>query len=198
MGPLPADSNGYVTFGCLNNFGKINSSMLEVWKKILSSVPGSRLIVLPPKGKTARWLLDNLQTDPARLECLPRQDRLEYLALYHRIDLALDPFPYTGHTTTLDGLWMGAPVVTLSGPTVASRGSLSILSNLGLQELAVTTQDDYAALAINLANDLPRLRELRASLRHRIEHSVLTNADNFARQTESAYRSMWQQWLAKP
>ena len=195
LNPLPADLNGHVTFGCLNNFGKVNTQLLEVWRKILLSVPHSHLLLLPPKGKTTTWLLDNLQIDPARVECLPRQNHRDYLALYNRIDLALDPFPYTGHTTTLDGLWMGVPVVTLAGLTVASRGSLSILSNLGLQELAATTKDGYVALAVDLANQLPRLREMRARLRQRIEQSILMDSNRFARQAESAYRIMWKKWI---
>lgn len=198
VNPLPADSNGYVTFGCLNSFGKINAGVFEVWKKILLAVPRSRLIVQPPKGKAVTWLLEKLQVEPARVECVPRQSRQQYLALYNRIDLALDSFPYTGHTTTQDGLWMGVPLVTLVGSTVASRGSFSVLSNLGLPELAVTTKDDYVALAINLANDLPRLESLRAGLRERMERSILMDADRFAQRAESAYRMAWQKWCETP
>lgn len=194
VGPLPADSNGLVTFGCLNNFGKINAGVLEMWREILLAVPHSRIIILPPKGKTIAWLLEKLQVQPGRVECLSRQSRQPYMALYNRIDLALDPSPYTGHTTTLDGLWMGVPLVTLAGSTLASRGSLSILTNLGLQELAVTTKSSYVTLATNLANDLPRLRELRSGLRGRMERSILMDADGFTRQAESAYRMMWQKW----
>jgi protein O-GlcNAc transferase len=135
-----------------------------------------------------------LQVEPERLECLPRQTRQQYMALYNRIDLALDPFPYTGHTTTLDGLWMGVPLVTLAGSTVASRGSLSILSNLGLPELAVMTKEEYVKLATRLANDLPRLRGLRSGMRERMEKSVLMDAKRFALQVESAYRQMWEKW----
>lgn len=194
---LPADINGHVTFGCLNNFGKINTKTLEMWRDILAMVPDARLIILPPKGKTIPWLLKILRVEAHRVECLPRQPHQQYLTLYNRIDLALDPFPYTGHTTTLDGLWMGVPLVTLVGSTVASRGSLSILTNLGLQELAASTQEDYIKLAINLAKNRPRLRELRDGLRKKMKHSVLMNAEKFTQQTESAYRMIWQQWCEK-
>lgn len=194
VGPLPADANGHVTFGCLNNFGKINAELLEMWREVLLAVPRSRLMVLPPKGKTTIWLREKLQVEPERLECLPRQTRQQYMALYNRIDLALDPFPYTGHTTTLDGLWMGVPLVTLAGSTVASRGSLSILSNLGLPELAVMTKEEYVKLATRLANDLPRLRGLRSGMRERMEKTVLMDAKRFALQVESAYRQMWEKW----
>ena len=194
VGPLPADANGYVTFGCLNNFNKVNAGVLESWREVLAAVPRSRIMLMPPKGKTIAWLVEKLNVDPARLECRPKQKPLEYLALYNQIDLALDPFPYTGHTTTLDGLWMGVPLVTRTGSTTVSRGSSSILTNLGLPELVTTTKDDYVKLAVQLANDLPRLRELRSSLRARMEKSVLMDAERCARKLEAAYRMMWGKW----
>jgi protein O-GlcNAc transferase len=194
VGPSPLDKNGYVTFGCLNGFVKVNDATLELWREILTAVPDSRLIFLPPNGKITGRVREKLGVAPARLIGLPRQSRLEYLKYYHRIDLALDPFPYTGHSTTLDGLWMGVPLVTLAGPTVVSRGSLSILSNLGLTELAVKNKTDYVALAVALAKDHGRLRELRNGLRGRLERSVLMDANRFARQAESAYRTMWHTW----
>lgn len=192
--PLPAEKNGYVTFGCLNNFAKVNDALLELWREILEAVPDSRMVLRLPKGKITARVREKLGVDPARITGLPAESRLKYLSYYHRIDLALDPFPYTGHTTTLDGLWMGVPVVTLAGPTIASRGSLSILSNLGLTELAVKSKSDYVALAVALAQDPSRLRELRAGLRGRLERSVLMDANRFARQAEAAYRSIWHKW----
>ncbi len=194
VGPLPAEKNGYITFGCLNNFSKVNASVLELWREVLAAVPDSRLVLLPPKGKTKDWALQKLRVAPERLICLPKVSRVQYLEYHNRIDLAIDPFPYTGHTTTLDGLWMGVPVVTLAGSTVASRGSLSILSNLGLTEFAVKSKSDYAALAVALSRDLPRLRNLRAELRGRLERSVLMDANRFARKAESAYRDIWRKW----
>ncbi len=194
VGPLPAEKNGYVTFGCLNNFAKVNDAVLELWRQILAATPDSRLMFMPPKGKVTGRLREKLGVAPHRLIGLPALSHLEYLKNYQRIDLALDPFPYTGHTTTLDGLWMGVPVVTLTGSTVVSRGSLSILSNLGLTEFAVKNQNDYVALAVTLSRDHARLRELRTGLRPRLESSVLMDAVRFARQTESAYRAMWHKW----
>ena len=194
--PLPAVKNGYVTFGCLNSFGKVNDSVLELWREILAAVPDSRLILRPPKGKITARVLEKLCVPPRRVIGLPHESRLKYLNYYHRIDLALDPFPYPGHSTTIDGLWMGVPVVTMPGDTIASRGSLSILSNLGLTELAAKDKSDYVALAVALACDLPRLGEMRASLRGRLERSVLMDANRFARQAESAYHTIWQKWCA--
>jgi predicted O-linked N-acetylglucosamine transferase (SPINDLY family) len=191
---LPMEKNGYATFGCLNNFAKVNDAVLEVWREILAVVPDSRLVLVPPKGKITERVREKLGVDSARLIGLPRESRLEYYKNYHYIDLALDPFPCTGGVTTLDCLWMGVPMITLAGRTAVSRGSLTILSNVGLADLAVKTKADYVALAVALARDKARLRELRAGLRERLERSVLMDTTRFARQIESAYRAIWKKW----
>ena len=196
VGPLPAENNGYVTFGCLNNFVKVNDTVLEVWREILAAVPDSRLVLVPPKGKITERVREKLGVASDRLIGLPRESRLDYLKNYHRIDLALDPFPCSGGVTTFDCLWMGVPVVTLAGATVVSRGSLSILSHVGLTELAAKNKADYVALAVALAQDTDRLRELRAGLRERLERSRLMDAKQLARQIESAYLSIWHKWCA--
>jgi predicted O-linked N-acetylglucosamine transferase (SPINDLY family) len=126
-------------------------------------------------------------------ELLPRR---EYLELYHRLDIVLDTFPYNGHTTSLDALWMGVPVVSLAGDAPVSRAGLSQLTNLGLPELVAHSEEDYVRIAAELADDFPRLAQLRATLRHRMENSVLMDAPRFARNVEAAYRSMWQTWCA--
>jgi predicted O-linked N-acetylglucosamine transferase (SPINDLY family) len=109
----------------------------------------------------------------------------------------LDPFPYGGGTTTCDALWMGVPVVSLAGPLAVGRGGLSILSNVGLADLVAHDDDQYVNLAVSLASDLSRLRELRASLRERMQASPLMDAPRFARHVEAAYRSMWQNWCVQ-
>src|SRR6185369_4366844 len=118
----------------------------------------------------------------------------EYFRLYNRIDIGLDPFPFAGGTTTCDALWMGVPVVTLSGDRPVSRAGVSILSNAGLPELIAHTHAEYVSIATDLARDLPRLVEFRRTLRPRLERSPLSNADRFATHIETAYRNMWQQW----
>jgi predicted O-linked N-acetylglucosamine transferase (SPINDLY family) len=129
-----------------------------------------------------------------RVEFADPRPRREYLELYHRVDVMLDPFPYGGHTTSLDALWMGVPVVSLAGPQIVSRAGLSQLSNLGLRELVAFSEDDYVRIAAELAADLPRLAELRSTLRSRMEASVLMDGERFARGIERAYRAMWRQW----
>ncbi len=121
----------------------------------------------------------------------------EYVRLCRQLDISLDPFPYPGHTTSLDALWMGVPVVTLSGRTAASRGGASILQNLGLPELIANNERQYIEIAANLAADVPRLKELRKTLRDRIRNSALMDEKTFARDIESAYRRIWQDYCAK-
>jgi protein O-GlcNAc transferase len=188
---LPALQAGHVTFGCLNNFCKVNQPLLKLWARVLDAVPGSRLVLLAPPGSRRQWVG---QTLGDRVDFVSRQSRERYLKYYHRIDLGLDTLPYNGHTTTLDSLWMGVPVVTLVGRTVVGRAGLSQLSNVGLAELAATTPEQFVELAAILAADLPRLAGIRRTLRDRMRASPLIDAARFARDIESAYRQMWLTW----
>ena len=135
--------------------------------------------------------------EPQRVKFVERSPREVYREFYHRIDIALDPFPYDGHTTSLDALWMGVPVVSLAGTAAVSRGGLSILVNAGLPELFAHTEEDYVRIARELAGNLPRLTALRRTLRSRMESSVLMDAPRFARSIETAYRTMWRRWCAE-
>ncbi len=122
---------------------------------------------------------------------------LAYLALYAEVDVILDAFPWTGHTTTCDALWMGVPVLTLRGTRHAGRMAASVLTAVGLTELIADTPDAFVARAVALAGDLPRLTRMRAALREQTSGSTLCDAPSFTRQLESAYRTMWQKWCMK-
>jgi len=199
VGDSPVQQNGRVTFGSLNNFCKVNDPMLQLWARVLHGVEGSRLILLSHGGSHRAHTFEVLAKagiDRARIEFATPRARPKYLELYRQLDIVLDPFPYNGHTTSLDALWMGVPVVTLAGETAVSRAGLSQLSNLGLPELIAFTEDDYVAKAIHLAHDPTRLTELRRTLRGRMEASVLMDAPRFARSIENAYRTMWRKWCA--
>jgi protein O-GlcNAc transferase len=168
-----------------------------LWTRVLQAVPQSRLLVLVPPG----WARDHVRTTfqqagiaATRLEFADRKSRQAYFEMYQRIDLGLDPFPCNGGTTTLDAFWMGVPTLTLLGKTVVGRAGWSQLCNLGLQELAAETAEQYVALAARLAADLPRLQELRGTLRQRMERSPLMDGKRFARHMEQAYRQMWRRW----
>jgi predicted O-linked N-acetylglucosamine transferase (SPINDLY family) len=196
----PAAKTGRVTFGSLHSFAKINEPVLRLWAQVLRAVPDSRLVLQSGFGSHRQHALDILESegiDAGRVEFVPRRPRREYLELHHRLDIVLDPFPYGGHTTSLEALWMGAPVVSLVGRRPVSRGGISILNNLGLPELVAFSKDDYVRIAAELAGDLPRLAELRRTLRSRMEASVLMDASRFARNIEAAYRAMWRHWCAE-
>ena len=197
---LPAESNRFLTFGCLNSFSKINDAVLRLWARVLHAVPASRLLLLAPEGSHRQHALDVLGQESIareRIEFVAHQPRQKYLELYHRIDLGLDTLPYNGHTTSLDSFWMGVPVVTLVGQTIVGRAGLSQLMNLQLPELITQTPEEYVQVATDLAADLPRLSELRGTLRARMEQSPVMDASRFARDIEAAYRQMWQHWCSE-
>jgi predicted O-linked N-acetylglucosamine transferase (SPINDLY family) len=199
-GPLPALTNGHVTFGCLNNFWKVTLPALTTWRDLLQVVPNSRLLIHASLGthrdRVLRFFGEG-GVDPGRIEFAGVTLPAQYFERYHQIDIALDPFPYPGGTTTCDALWMGVPVVSLAGKTAVARGGLSILSNVGLSELVAQKPSEYVNVAAGLAADLPRLSDLRAGLRDRLLNSPLTDAPRFARHMEAAFRSLWQRWCSK-
>ena len=130
------------------------------------------------------------------VEFIGHHDHHDFQKVFHRIDLGLDVLPYNGHTTSLDSYWMGVPVVTLVGKTVVGRAGLSQLNNLGLTELVAFNEADFVRIAVGLANDLPRLSELRRTLRRRMQNSPLMDAPKFARDVENIYRQVWREWVA--
>ncbi len=196
---LPALDRGYVTFGCLNNFCKVNTEVVRLWARILQAVHGSRLMLRAAEGYQRQQVLGALEQAGVatnRITFVANRPRHEYLQLYHEIDIGLDTFPYNGHTTSLDSFWMGVPVVTIVGQTAVGRGGLSQLSNLGLREIIAETPEQFIGIAADLASNLTRLRELRGTLRNRMQCSPLMDAPQFARDIESAYREMWRGWCA--
>ena len=120
--------------------------------------------------------------------------RHELLSCYREVDIALDPFPYHGGTTTVEALWMGVPVVSLRGRGFVSHVGESILANVGLGECVVDNEEKYLDKVKSLASDLPLLQDMRKSLRARLSASPLCNAPAFTRNLESLYRAMWRDW----
>ena len=193
----PALSSGYVTFGCMNNFWKISPPTLEMWAQLLRRIPSSRLLLHAHPGAHRERFAGRLAergVDPARVEFVGFQPPGEYFQQFHRLDIALDPHPYGGGTTTCETLWMGVPVVTLPGKTAVSRAGKSILTNVGLGELVAESPAQYVDIAAVLAADLPRLAELRSTLRDRMRASPLMDASGFTRAIEDAFRQMWANW----
>jgi predicted O-linked N-acetylglucosamine transferase (SPINDLY family) len=164
-----------------------------MWARILHAVPNSRLILHAPTEHGGIAPLP-----PDRVEIIGSQPFYpDYLQSYNRIDIALDPTPWSGGITTCDALWMGVPVVTLSGKTSVGRGGRSILNNIALPELVAHSPDEYVRIAKTLAGDLSRLAELRSTLRQQMQASPLVDAHQFARDVEAAYRQMWRAWTSR-
>ena len=202
--PPPCLKRDYVTFGSFNNLPKITAEVIEVWAKIMRETPGSRLLL---KSKT---LADrNIRQKFLQLftERGISEDRLElhdwlpaknsHFELYHRVDIGLDPFPYNGTTTTCEALWMGVPVITLSGDRHAARVGASIMHHSGFEESITHTEDGYIALALALARDRQRLATLRKNQRHKMRESQLMDTKLFTSTLEKAYRRMWREWCTK-
>jgi predicted O-linked N-acetylglucosamine transferase (SPINDLY family) len=197
VGALPAESTGVVTFGSLNQFCKIHDGLLRSWASLLTQVPDSRLRMICPEGQAReriRRLMAAQGVAEERMDLIKPCVWADYIRLFEGIDIALDSFPCNGMTTTCHSLWMGLPVVTRTGSRAVSRAGSSLLHAVGLPELVARTEEDYVKIAIDLAGDLPRLAELRRTLRSRMGASVLMDAPRFARNVEAAYRGMWRQW----
>lgn len=197
--PLPARRAGYITFGSFNNFAKVQSGTIDAWLKILARLEQSRLLVLAERGGyVERHLRDRAAQggiDGSRIEVLDKRPRREYLSLIARADIALDPFPMNGHTTTCDAAWMGVPVIMLLGETYASRYGGSVLTHLDLEQNCIArSAGEYIEKATQLANNLDNLERLRDQLRDRVRASPLMDAREFARHVERAYRQMWRSW----
>jgi predicted O-linked N-acetylglucosamine transferase (SPINDLY family) len=200
VGPLPAVAEGRVTFGCFNNPAKIDRTAIGVWSRILRRVPQARL-VLKYKGMNDRANAERLragfaaeQIEATRVELWGHSGHAEALAAYHQIDLALDPFTFSGALTTCDALWMGVPVVTCPGERFASRQSYSLLHTVGLTATLARDREDYVEKAVGLAADLPRLAQLRAGLRAQMAASPLCDGRTF---THHFSQLLQQVWLAR-
>ena len=192
----PCLSGGRITFGSMNNAAKVTAPTLRMWAELLRAVPHSDLLIYAHEGSHRQEVTEVFArhgVEPARLRFVPMVPLGQYFTHYHRIDIALDPFPYGGGTTTCDALWMGVPVVTMTGQTAVSRAGLSILSNTGISEWVAESPERYIAIAAGLAGDIQKLKELRLSLRPLMQASSLMDAPRFAREIEGAYRKMWRE-----
>ncbi|WP_411879208.1 tetratricopeptide repeat protein [Polaromonas sp. YR568] len=203
VGPLPALANGYVTFGSFNNLSKMNDAVVTLWAQVLNAVPDSRLFLKYQQlGEASvrqntrdRFAAHGIK--PERLIFESYASRSSYLATYQRVDIALDPFPFPGGTTTAEALWMGIPVLTLAGERFLSRQGFGLLMNAGLPEWIATDTRDYLARAVSHAGDLQRLASLRRGLRQQVLDSPVFDASRFARRFETALHEMWQKWCAR-
>jgi predicted O-linked N-acetylglucosamine transferase (SPINDLY family) len=200
VGPLPALRDGRVTFGSLQCLPKLNGAVLDLWCRVLEAVPGSRLLVSRNtlRGEAADRLRREFRRRGAADERVvfhrTEPVDLRHLLAYHEIDVALDVFPWNGHTTTCEALWMGVPVIALRGDRHSARMAASVLTAAGMEDWVADTADDYVCRAAASAGDLPRLACVRAGLRERVRASALCDARAFTNRLEAAYRQMWRRW----
>ena len=200
--PLPSARSGFVTFASLNSLAKLTPGMYALWAEILNSTPHSRLLMQAAgldNEATARSVRDRFAAHGVladRLTLRGWTNIEEFLHLGSQADIALDPFPFNGGVTTCQSLWMGLPVVTMSGASAASRVGRSILKRIGLAALVAETPEQYRAVATELAKNQVALKELRGSMRARMAEGGLLDGAGLADEVEAAYRNMWRRRCA--
>ncbi|MBL8645397.1 MAG: tetratricopeptide repeat protein, partial [Rhodospirillaceae bacterium] len=202
VAPLPALHNGYVTFGCLNNATKLNSTLVRSYAEIMALVPRSRIVLafrgLDDSGVKKRlldWFL-GAGIETARVDIRGYAKHHAFLAHYNDIDIALDTFPYSGGLTTCEALWMGVPVVTFPGRTFAGRHSVSYMSNAGLSDFVALGRTDFQNLAAAKAQNIPALADLRKTLREKLKASPVCDAKRFAGSFTAGLREAWRAYCA--
>jgi predicted O-linked N-acetylglucosamine transferase (SPINDLY family) len=199
-GPLPAGQNNPITFASFNNTPKITPRIISIWSAILRQCEDSRLMLLDPMGQHGRDMVLGTFSQNGiageRIILLSRGSRQDYLSWHTRADIALDPFPYNGGVTTCDALWMGLPVVALTGNSYVSRQGYAILKNLGLDDLTAGSLDEYVQTAVKLAEDRPRLMNLRETLRARMVSSPIMDGMGYTQGLEEAFVKMWKDHVA--
>ncbi len=199
---LPALANGHVTFGSFNNFAKLNDPVVDLWAEVLKRVEGSVLLlknqVLTDSAYrdklAARFAERGISGNQLILE--PSRSREHILESYNRVDIGLDPFPYTGCTTSFESLWMGVPVITRTGDRFLSHAGESIMNNLGMPDWIAENAEDYVRIASEKAANLLQLSETRAGLRERLRTSPLMDSDSFAQHFHDALITARSRWLA--
>lgn len=204
VAPAPSIQNGYVTFGSFNTHTKISNHVLDLWAKLVVAVPGSRLflksmaLAMPATRERVLAYLGVRGVERGRVDLEGEtKGKSEHMLMYGRVDIALDPWPYNGTTTTVEAMYMGVPVVTIAGNSHVSRVGVSLLSNVGIPELVASDESDYFNKCIALASDQARRIDLRGRLREMVTSSVLCDHVGFTRRLEAHYRQAWRDWCAR-
>jgi len=200
---LPALTSGHITFGSFNRLTKISESAFQVWAQVLSAIPDSRLVLktgelgdAATRDRVAAYFT-RAGINPQRIVMLGKTSWEEHMKAFGLIDIALDPFPHGGGVTTLEGLMMGIPVVTLHWNTIVGRLSASILTTLGMIDWIATSPQQYVEIAVQKARDLTALQSLRASLRGQLITSPIGNSAIYVAAVEQEYRTLWQRWCSR-
>jgi len=202
VSPLPASSrpDGAITFGSLHKLPKLNLQVLTLWAELLRRVPSSRLLLYRNnlRGKRRESILTHFETHGIAADRLDLRDVLEagsnHYSVYQEVDISLDVFPWSGHTTACESLWMGVPILTIRGDRHAGRMTASVLSALGLTDWIAETPEEYLDKGVEFARNLDHLADLRRSMRDRMNRSPMGNGRTWTKNLEAAYRKMWQRW----
>lgn len=200
---LPALTAPGITFGSFNRLGKVSEQAFSLWAQVLLAIPGSRLILKsaelkdPDTRDRVAGHFIRAGIDAERVTMLGKSSWHEHMATFNQVDIALDPFPHGGGVTTLEGLKMGIPVVTLRWPTIPGRLSASFLTTLGLCDWVAETPQQYVDIAIQKAQDLVALSALRNTLRGTLDASVIGDCAAYANIVEQEYRQLWRRWCAR-
>ncbi len=197
---LPALTAGHVTFGSFNRTSKIGSQTIDVWSRVMRAIPDSTLLIAAAgEARTQERLraaFEEKGIDPGRLTFRPRLSMQAYLAMHHEVDIALDTLPYTGGTTTSHALWMGVPVLTLTGLPLQQRQGAGFLEMLGMSEWAVNSDSAFVEQARAAVSDLDELNRLRLGLREKITRFLQESSVDAGRELDVALQTMWQRWCA--
>lgn len=200
--PLPALTNGYITFGCFQNLSKVTDSVLVVWGQILAQLPNARLRFQSKQlrdKQVAEALYARLARygiEAARVKLHAASSREVYLYAHGQVDMILDTFPYTGGTTTCEALWMGVPTLTLAGETLLARQGASLLSAAGLPDWVADNEASYIKQAVVFANNFNQLAVLRNGLREQVLASPLFDGQRFAKNFENTLWKLWEDYQA--
>jgi predicted O-linked N-acetylglucosamine transferase (SPINDLY family) len=200
--PPPCRRRDTVTFGSFNNLAKIGPEVVRLWASVLRATPGSRLLLkwksLADSGNLSRMAaaFGQCGIGADRLILRRASPHVEMLAEYGEMDIALDPFPFSGGLTSCEAMWMGVPIVTMPGSAPPSRQTLGFLKVLGLSQWAATSVEDYVRIATTLAADIDGLTVWRRELRSRMKASPLCDGPAFTRELEAVLRTIWRNWCA--
>lgn len=201
VGPLPAQAQGAVTFASFNNLAKVHELVIETWSKILARLPQARLFLKSPTlsdpltRKRFKEQFQRAKVNPAQVKILDfAPTRAQHLGTYNQVDIALDPFPYNGTTTSCEAMYMGVPIITLLGDRHCGRVGASLLHRVGLPELIAKDLEEYVEFAVNLSHDLVGLQKIRKNIRSMMLNSPLCDRQGFARTMEQTYRTAWRKW----
>ena len=200
----PALKNGFITFGSFNNLSKINDHVIDMWSEILKRVENSKLFLKtkeldnPKMGENIRKKFQKNGISAEKIITEGKsKTRKETLKKYNQIDIALDPFPYSGITTSFESVWMGVPLYVLNGNNFYSRTGISINKNLGMEDWIANNEKDYYIKILKLTSDFNQLSQTRKCLINKVDESTLFDSSLFADNFNKILWKIWEKFTTK-